>query len=357
MGTFSRQRRKIACVFGIALSVNAIPGAAQEVTSPSLETVAVVRDVAPLERLYDGTVEAINYATMSAQTTGRIAEVFYDVNDYVEAGAPIVRFTDVEQQAARRQADASLKEANARQLEADQEYDRASGLYVSGAMSKRELDQARATRDAAIARVKSAESAVDAAKQGVEYTLVRAPYAGIVTERFVEVGESVVVGKPLMSGLSLEQLRVLVDLPQQMIAPVRATGEAGILADEGRIQAEDVTIFPFADSASNTFRVRVDLPAGQFGLYPGMFVKVAFNIGESKRLLIPEAAVLRRSEVTAVYVVNEVGDARLRQVRVGNRFSDRIEILAGLDEGERVAINPVLAAMQVKSGGAPIDVQ
>ncbi|MDH3750061.1 MAG: efflux RND transporter periplasmic adaptor subunit [Gammaproteobacteria bacterium] len=340
-------------ILSIALSAVAIPGNAQDVTTGRLETAAVVREVARLERLYDGTVEAVNQGTVSAQTTGRIAEVLYDVNDYVKAGAPIVRFTDVEQQAVLGQAEASLKEATARQLEARQEYRRASDLYVSGAVSKQGLDQARAARDATVARVKAAQSAVESAKQGVEYTLVRAPYAGIVTERLAEVGESVTVGTPLMSGLSLEQLRVVVDLPQQVMTLVRANREATVLTDEGRVSSTEVTIFPFADTTTNTFRVRANLPTGQFGLYPGMFVKVAFGIGESERLLIPSTAVLRRSEVTAVYVVSDTGNVRLRQVRIGNNFADRIEVLAGLVEGERVAVRPVLAAMQAKSSGVP----
>ena len=313
------------------------------------DTATVETARAPLERVYDGTVEAVNQATMSAQTAGRIAEVFYDVDDYVEPGDPIVRFTDVEQQSALRQARASLEEALARQKQADAEFERARGLFESGSSSRREYDQALAARDAAAARVAAARSAVATAEQQLEYTLVRAPYAGIVTERHVEVGEAVSVGQPLMSGLSLESLRVIVNLPQQVAAKVRVHKEAHVLTDEGRVAAESITIFPFADSASNTFTVRVELPAGQFALYPGMFVKVAFVIGDAERLLVPTRALLRRSEVTGVYVVSTDGEVRLRQVRAGNTFGDRTEILAGLSAGERIALDPVRAGIYVKS--------
>ncbi len=313
------------------------------------ETAIVETARAPLERVYDGTVEAVNQATMSAQTAGRIAEVFYDVDDYVEPGDPIVRFTDVEQQSALRQARASLEEAVARQKQADAEFQRARGLFESGSSSRREYDQALAARDAAAARASAARSAVATAEQQLEYTLVRAPYAGIVTERHVEVGEAVSVGQPLMSGLSLESLRVVVNLPQQVAAKVREHKEAHVLTDEGRVAADSITIFPFADSASNTFTVRVELPAGQFALYPGMFVKVAFVIGDAERLLIPTRALLRRSEVTGVYVVSGDGEIRLRQVRAGNTFDDRTEILAGLSAGERIALDPVRAGIYVKS--------
>ena len=304
---------------------------------------------APLERMLDGTVEAVNRATMSAQTAGRIAEVFYDVDDYVEAGSPIVRFSDVEQQAALDQAEAALVEAQARSGQANDDFSRVSGLFESGSASQREYDQALAARDTAAARVTAARSAVETARQQAEYTLVRAPYAGIVTERHVEPGEAVGVGQPLMGGLSLEALRVVVDLPQQTARQVREHRSAFVLTDEGRIESTGVTIFPYADSASNTFRVRLELPEGQFGLYPGMFVKAAFVVGTSQRLLVPTMALLRRSEVTGVYVVDDAGHVRMRQVRVGGKFGDRTEVLAGLREGERIAEDPVRAGIYVKA--------
>jgi RND family efflux transporter MFP subunit len=335
-----------ATSFAALLLLTAANAPAEELP---FETTVAELARAPLERVYDGTVEAVNKATMSAQTSGRIAEVFYDVDDYVEPGDPIVRFTDVEQQSALRQAKANLEAALARETQAVAEFRRAEGLFQSGSSSKREYDQALAARDAAVARAAAARSAVETAEQQLEYTLVRAPYAGIVTERHVEVGEAVAVGQPLMSGLSLESLRVVVTLPQQIAAKVREHKKAWILTDEGRVEADNITIFPFADSASNTFTARVELPQGQFALYPGMFVKVAFVIGDAERLLIPTRALLRRSEVTGLYVVSKDGEVRLRQVRAGNTFDDRTEILAGLGEGERVALDPVRAGIYVKS--------
>ena len=312
-------------------------------------TATVELDEAPLERLFNGTVEAVNQATMSAQTSGRIAEVFYDVDDYVEPGEPIVRFTDSEQQSALQQANAALAEATARDNQAKEDFARVSGLLDSGSASKREYDQALAGRDAATSRVSAARSSVETAKQQVEYTLVRAPYAGIVTERHIEVGETVGVGHPLISGLSLEALRVIVDLPQQVAASVREHRSAFVLTDEGRVEATEVTLFPYAHTASNTFRVRLELPEGQFALYPGMFVKVAFVVGDSQRLLVPNAALMQRSEVTGVYVVDDQQRIRMRQVRVGGTFGDRTEVLSGVRVGERVAEDPVKAGIYLKT--------
>jgi multidrug efflux pump subunit AcrA (membrane-fusion protein) len=93
--------------------------------------------------------------------------------------------------------------------------------------------------------------------------------------------------------------------------------------------------------------VRIEFPQGVNGIYPGMFARAYFTLGDAKKMLLPEAAILRRSEVTGVYVVN--GDkVQFRQVRVGRATTGGIEILAGLQPGERVALEPIKAGIYLK---------
>ncbi len=132
-----------------------------------------------------------------------------------------------------------------------------------------------------------------------------------------------------------------------MFRAVHTIGKAFVYVGDERIASDQLTFFPVADMAANTFRVRVDLPEGSATLYPGMFVKVGFVIGETRRLLIPAQAVVRRSELSAVYVVS--GDVvSLRQVRLGRRYGDAVEVLAGLSEGEYVATDAVSAGIYLK---------
>ena len=162
------------------------------------------------------------------------------------------------------------------------------------------------------------------------------------------------VGTPLMTGLSLEHLRVIVDVPQSDIAALRSDGDARVELPDGRtLTAVETRVFPYADASTHTFRVRLRLAEGQHGIYPGMWVKVRFDTGEEDALLIPESAVVRRSELTAVYVVGADGAPRLRQVRLGRPQADgRIAILAGLDDGERVVTDPA-AARQALAAARP----
>ncbi len=333
----------LAAAFGLAACGDAPPPAPAGPAAGKIATEVLQPVTVPAERELDGTIEAVNQATVSAQTSGRVAEIFHDVNDFVPAGALLMKLRSTEQRAGLQQAEAARVEAAAREAEAQARYARIRDMYERKVVAKAQLDQVAAERDAAVARLAAANAAVESAREGVAYTEVRAPYAGIVTARLVRVGEAVSPGTPLMSGLSLEKLRVTVDIPQTLVGQVRERRKAAVYVDSRRIEATQVTIFPEADPATNTFRARVDLPANAADLYPGMFVKVGFVTGESPRLLVPKSAIVARSEVTAVYVVDDDGRLSLRQVRTGGAFGDRFEILAGLVAGERVALDPVAA--------------
>ncbi len=313
------------------------------------ETATAERQSITQERILDGRVEAVQRSTISAQTSGRIREIYVDVDDFVEADELLVRVSDTEQQARVSQAEGDLAEARARFNEARSEFERIRDVFDRGVVSRSEFDRAEAALASARARLRSAEGRVEEAREQLGYTEVYAPYSGIVTERHVEVGESVSPGSPLLSGISLDQLRVAVDVPQRLIHRVREQRTAEVLLNGDRVAADSLTIFPYADPASSTFRIRVNLPEQQdLGLFPGMFVKTAFVVDDVERLLVPTDAVVYRSEVVAVYVVDDADRVSFRQVRVGRQYDGMIEIHGGLAEGERVALDPVHAQIWLK---------
>jgi membrane fusion protein, multidrug efflux system len=338
---------RIVAAAGVAVILSSCGGGrppAVAAAGPSLATVVVEPERTPVERRLDGVIEAVNQGTVAAQTSGRVAAILYDVNDFVPAGAVIIRLRSTEQHAGLTEAQAALSEATAREAEAQSRYQRIADMYQRRVVPKATLDEATANRDAAVARLNAARAGLESAKAGVAYTEIRAPYAGVVTKRLVQVGETVSPGTPLMSGLSLQFLRVTVDVPQSIVDQVRRIKQAAVYIDARRIEATKVTIFPEASAPSSTFRARLELPENATDLYPGMFVKVGFVTGEAQRLLVPAQAVVERSEVTAVYTVDPSGRTSMRQVRLGERFGARTEILSGLIAGDRVALDPLAAA-------------
>ncbi len=290
------------------------------------------------ERVLDALVEAVHKATMSAQTSGRVSEIYFDVNDYVKKGAVLLRMRDKDQQA-------KLNVAKASFTQAESELNRVQELFINKLIAKSVVDKAES-------QFKSSRARLDQARENLERTIVRAPYSGIVVKRHIEVGETARVGVPLFTGLSLETLRVVVNLPQDIIHSVRKYKRARVLFltdDNKSIATSSMIISPYADAQSHTFLVRVNLPAGDHGLYPGMAVKVAFATGSTQKLQVPLSAVTHRSEVTALYVMNNQQKLSMRQIRVGHKLDNNmIEVLAGLQENEQVAIDPVKAASYLK---------
>lgn len=318
---------------------------------PRLATADVVLARIPEVQTFDATLEAVNQATVAAQTSGRVLELPFDVNDYVEKGEIIVRFRDTEQRAAVASAEADLKEAGARLQEARSGHNRGATMYQKRLIAKADLDRLSANLEASKARVQAARARLSAAREQLDNTVVRAPYSGIVLARHIELGETAQPGTALISGLSLEHLRAIVDIPQGSIMPLRAKNAAALVhfPDGTIVDAKSIRITPSADASTHTFRVRVDLPQGNYGMYPGQLVKVSFVSGDKPALMVPDVAVVRRSEVTAVYVVGENDRVHFRLVRIGTPLSDgRVPVLAGLQAGEKVATDPVAAVTVYK---------
>jgi RND family efflux transporter MFP subunit len=356
-------RRAAAAVLVLALAAcNAEPPAAPAAPGPGtgLATFEVRAGGAALERWYDGSVEAVRQATLTAQTSGRVAEALHDVDDRVKAGELLLRLTGVEQRAGLRQAEQGLREAEARATVAEAEFARIRDVYEKRLVARSALDRATADRDAAAAQLAAAQAGLATARENAGYTEIRAPYDSVVTRRHVEPGEAVATGQPLMEVAALERLRVVADVPSTVAEALRAGGRATVLLGERRYDSERVVVFPAATAQSSTVRVRVELPEGAAGAYPGLYAKVGFDakgvasagptVAADDRagpITIPAAAVAERSEVTAVYVVDSDGRLYFRQVRLGRRYGDTVEVLAGLRPGERVAVDPVDAAQRL----------
>ena len=136
-------------------------------------------------------------------------------------------------------------------------------------------------------------------------------------------------------------------MPQAQIVAIQAGAKARIeLPSVGRwIEASGLTVIPSADPRTHTTQVRIALPSEVRGIYPGIYARAHFVTGRKPALLVPRAAVIRRSELTAVFVVQE-RTAQLRQIRLGTAGDEKaVEVLAGLKPGERVALDPVKAGL------------
>lgn len=299
--------------------------------------------------MLEGVVEAEQKTTISAQTSGVVREIRFDVNDFVQKDEIVVVIDNKRQTASLNQSRALEKEARARLQEAQSEFNRVQQVYREKVVSKSTFDKAQAGLKAAKARLESSQASTAQAQEQLDYTLVRAPFSGILTQRLVEPGESLSVGSVLVSGISLERLRVTTHVPQSILKDVRNRSFAIVVTEDSEIVSKEMTFFPFADPFSHSFQLRVHLPAGKNDLFPGMFVKVAMEVSRENKTVIPFNAVAFRGEVTGVYVL-EGESLHFRHVRLGRRLQDNeVVIVAGVHAGELVVTDPVAAAIGIKT--------
>ncbi|MDO8262491.1 MAG: efflux RND transporter periplasmic adaptor subunit [Gallionella sp.] len=296
----------------------------------------------------EGLVEATRQSTVSAQIGGRIKEINFDVGSRVNKGQVILRIDERETGQALAGSNAQVLQAQATLQNAKAAYERSRQLFAQKFISQSALDKAQADYQVARAQAAASEAGAGQASLAHGYSAVIAPYGGVVAARLVEVGEMVMPGKPLMTGFDPAGMRVVVSVPQYRLPEIGSNPKVMVEVPSLNrwINAASVTVQPMADTRTHSTQVRVYLPVNEEGVYPGMFVRAHFVVGKANKLVIPVSAVLRRSEVVAVYVVDEKGDVKLRQVRLGDTTADgAVEVLAGLNPGEQVALEPVKAGI------------
>jgi RND family efflux transporter MFP subunit len=311
-----------------------------------VETAAVELREVEVSYSAEAVVEAVRQSTVSAQIAGRIVGLGFDVGDFVKKGEVIVRIDERAATQAVAASEAQVSEARAALANARAQYERSKQLVAQKFLSPAALDQTEAEYRAAQARLQALVAGATQAATEKSFATIVAPYSGVVAARHVELGEMATPGKPLMTGFDPGTLRVTATVPQAQVAAIQALARARIeLPSVARwIQAASLTIVPAADPRTHTTQVRINLPADVRGVYPGVYAKAHFVTGRKNALLVPRAAVLRRSELTAVYVVSD--SVQLRQVRLGEAADESfIEVLAGLKPGERVALEPIKAGM------------
>jgi len=321
---------------------------------PELKTAPVEWRELDLTYSSEALIEAVRQSTVAAQISGRIVDIRFDTGDYVKKGEVIVRIDERASTQAVAASQAQVQEAEATLRNARAGYERSRQLYAQNFISQAALDKAEADYKSAQARVTALLAGAGQAATERSFATVVAPYSGIVSARHIELGEMATPGRPLMTGFDPSTLRVVATVPQAQVSAIQAVGTARVEIPSINkwIEVKRLTVVPAADPRTHTTRIRLELPEDVRGIYPGVFARAHFVLGKELRLLVPRQAVVRRSEVTAVYVVDDSGRPQLRQVRLGTAADERsIEVLSGLQRGERVALEPVRAGMATGTGG------
>ena len=303
----------------------------------------------------EATVEAVKQSTLAAQVSGRVAAVNFDAGDTVKAGTVVVRLSAQELTSAVAGSQAQVAQAKANLDNARANYQRQQQLFKQKFISQAALDRATSEFQAAEAAARAARATVGQSSAMQGYTVITAPFSGIVSARHVEVGETVSPGTPLMTGFDPRDMRVIANIPQNKLDEVKKAPSVAVEIPSHNkwIQATGITILPSADATTHTIKVRINLPRNLDGIIPGMFARAHFSVGSVRTISIPASAVMRRSEITAVYVVKN-NEVSLRQVRLGMTDArGQVSVLAGLAPGDVIALEPIKAGIYAKRATQP----
>jgi multidrug efflux pump subunit AcrA (membrane-fusion protein) len=329
-----------------------------------------------------GTLAAVDQVTVSSEADGKVRAILADMGDRVAAGQVLIqldnerqRYTFEQQQAVLARTLAQygasdpdhlpeiertpdVQKANAELVQAKGAFDRANELFKRTLVSQEALDDARAaleskraTYEAALqnaknlrASIQASEATVKLAARELRDTEIRAPFDGYVERRLVNIGELVKAQMPVMAIVRLDPLKVTGEIPEKM-APWITVGlpvQLNVDAYSDRAFTGKVTrISPAVNAATRAFAFEAAVPNADALLKPGTFARVHIESGKVDDLLtLPYAALQYRYGVNRVFVVSGERLA-VRELQVGERLGDRIEIIGGVKEGERVAVTDI----------------
>lgn len=307
----------------------------QPTTAPAAEapvTVAVMTAavvVRPATEEAPAVVRARLRAGIEAKISARIEEMLVAPGDAVKAGEVLARLETREIQARLDQALPTLKNTEA-------ETARFKALLEKNAVSRSEYE-------AWEARFRVAQAAVAEAETMLSHATISAPFDGVITRKFAEVGDLAHPGRVILEMEDPRTMRVEADVPESLIGGIKMGASLWISGAQGenRILATVTEIAPAADAATRTFLVKLNLPAGG-RLRSGQFARVEAPAGESRMLLVPSDAILTRGQLEIAYVA-DAGTARLRLVKTGKRFGNDVDVVAGITPGEKVIVRGVSA--------------
>jgi len=337
-----------------AVTCMALPVRAGAPQPPAVPVITVQPGTIGVALELDGTLQAVRQSVVAAQTAGNVVQLAERAGDAVRAGQVLARIDERDVRAGLARSEAALAQSQAELANARAQYERSQRLRAQGFISEAALDVAETQWRAAQAGQQQAQAGRSQAALAHSFATVVAPYDGLVLATHVEAGDLAAPGRPVATVYAPQPIRAVAYVPASQQAVARAAQRIQVRLPSGAWVGPTATVaLPGADPVSQTVEFRLELPqAAVAGAMPGQSVRVRFGGGSQQRLTIPSASVLRRGELTAVYVAREQRFV-LQAVRVGAEHGEAgLAVLAGLKGGERIALDPVRAGL---AGAVPLD--
>ena len=305
-----------------------------------------------------GKIEAVNSANISTRMMGYVDKIYVQVGDKVNKGQLLISINNADLSAKLAQVNAGITEANAAFGNAEKDYNRFTALFNENSASQKELDDITANYNMAKARLEGAKQMKNEVNAQFSYSNIRAPFNGVVTNKFIKVGDMANPGMPLLEVESPGDFQVLAMVPESEILQIKGDSEVLVLIKtlNESVKGKVVEVSTSAKNTGGQYMVKVMLDKSEYNLLSGMYATVQFPTAKKKstnKVVIPLDAVVHNGQLSGVYTVSESNTALLRWLRLGRTFGDSVEVLSGLSAEE----DYIISAEGKLFNGAKISIQ
>lgn len=293
-----------------------------------------------------GKIEAANNAQLSTRTMGYVDDINAEIGDKVKKGELLVSINNSDLQAKMAQVNAKITEAEAAYSIAEKDYQRFQNLFDKNSATQKELDDITANYEMAKARLEAAREMKKEVQAQFAYVNIRAPFSGVITNKFIEKGDMANPGMPLIAMEAPGKYEVRATVPESNISAVQEGAEVTVNIKTLNKSMKGV-ISEISTSAKNTsgqYPIKVNLKDTLKEIRSGMYVSIEIPVkpnAESidERILIPSEAIVKRGDLTGIYTLSSQNTALLRWIRLGNTYGDQVEVLSGLNADEEYISN------------------
>ena len=287
-----------------------------------------------------GRIQARNSANLSTRMMGFVTRIHVKVGEEVKRGQMLITVNNSELQAKAAQVNAGIAEATAAYNNAKKDYDRFKNLFAEESASQKEMDDIAAHFEMARARLEAAKQMKNEVDAQFSYADIRSPFNGVVTNRFIEVGDMAKPGIPLLAVETPGLFEVNALIPESEISQIRSDIEVEVLVKsiDKLVKGKVTEVSTSAKNTGGQYMVKVDLGKTDAAILSGMYATVQFPIEKAStsegRVLIPIKALVNRGQLTGIYTVSQSNTALLRWLRLGRTFGEQVEVLSGLSADE-----------------------
>lgn len=334
----------LAAVLALTFSLTLVGCGAGEKSASTQETIQTVQAQttliqpmqAPSSNITPGTVVAQESVKVASRLMGYIKDIAVVEGQQVKVGQRLFSIDPLDIEGAVSQARLGLQQAEDALRDAKADFERFQALYQDEVVSRQQFEKMQLNYDMAVTRAAQAKAGLSTAQGQMRYATVSSPINGVVIQKLAMEGDIAAPGHPVLMVENPNKLQVQTSVPEALFRTLKL-GQVVQVQVDGHSQAVEARVArlsPAADPMSHTYMVKLDVTAP--GLQSGAFARVLFPAGTQLMLAVPRTALLERAGITGVFVVNAENIAQYRMVRTGDEIDGQVEILSGLNPGERV---------------------